>query len=139
MKMTDPRLIGWLDKAGPPYLQKAHADGYNVQSGILDHVATSIANALGTTTLLRDGTVERSKYTWKERPSPSAVSQESRAWLFTKADELLGTLPEGSGLEVSRIMRIEIANTTKFTGVVLTLTHPAVAIARYLVVTTEGG
>lgn len=140
-QLTASDLTAWAKAHGPDYLRYAAERGHTIKAGVMDTIAEMIAKEFG-------GRVARpgdELIQWKERQHPSAENSARRkniedayyTWI------LAVQLPVGIRYSASSVVRVEEQpdptkpdETLKYSGVVLTLKHPATA-ERFVVVNLE--
>ena len=140
---SDVDLVEWAKEHGPDYLRYAAERGHTIKAGVMDTIATMVAEALGGR-VVRPGD---ELIDWKPRAEPSAENNTHRLricdtfldWLVVRQ------MPRLVQHVVSEVVRVEEqADPTnpkqllKYSGVVVTLKHPATA-ERFVVVNLEAG
>ena len=140
---SDADLVAWAKAHGPDYLRYAAERGFAIKAGVMDTIAEMVAKEFGGR-VVRPG---NELIDWKERREPSAENAtRGRKVRFDFAGWFQGTpLPEDISYSASEVVRVEEQpdptnpdDTLKYSGVVLTLRHPATA-ERFIVVNLEAG
>jgi len=134
-------LVAWATAHGPDYLRYAAERGHAIKAGVMDTIAEMVAKEFGGR-VVRPGD---ELVDWKERREPSAENAaRGRKIRFDFCQWFQGTpLPEDISYSASEIVRVEEqpdptkpGEVLKYSGVVLTLKHPATA-ERFIVVNLE--
>ena len=102
----------WVQTHGTPELKRALAEGYEVKKGVADLLVEKLADAVNMNHYDQAEWLEAG-----ERTSPRAEAFAARDRV--KEELKVMELPEGWGVEVSRISRVALLDGSYFTGVVL--------------------
>lgn len=106
-------------------LSRAVTEGYDIRTGVVDHLAARVASIDSDTVILREGSVEYDAVTWDDRSSPNP--QAFAAYDRVKAHLATIEKPACVAFDLLKIKRVDFpedGEVAKYTAIVVVVESP---------------